>query len=157
MKRRNQDRFTTVRAEGKILPPDLLGRVSANDLDLGGLRPEDYHLLSGESINEAISRSWNRLLGTWAATQLDKDFYLVNLVRKGREKTIVEELAPHLRIDAHRGFQRWTWEEVYRFVVTSAPETKQKKQLLSYMDTKTLGYNSKGQLQVAFQLGGEQE
>ena len=64
MRGRGRDRFTTARVEGRILPPDLLNRVSENDPDLGGLRREDYHL-SGESINEAVSRSWNLLRVTW--------------------------------------------------------------------------------------------
>ncbi len=64
MRGRGRDMFATVRVEGQILPPDLLARVSENDADLGGLRREDYHL-SGETINEAVSRSWNRLRVTW--------------------------------------------------------------------------------------------
>jgi hypothetical protein len=34
--------------------------------NLPGLKPEDYHLGAGEKINEAISRSWTRLLSLWA-------------------------------------------------------------------------------------------
>ena len=30
-----------------------------------GLKPTDYHLLENEKLNEAINRSWNRLLGAW--------------------------------------------------------------------------------------------
>jgi N-6 DNA Methylase len=59
-------RFLTIRAEGALLPVDLLQRIVENDHDLGGLSPESYHL-SGEKLNEAINRSWNRLLGAWAA------------------------------------------------------------------------------------------
>jgi hypothetical protein len=58
--------FLTIRAEGALLPVDLLQRVVGNDSDLGRLTPESYHL-SGEKLNEAINRSWNRLLGAWAA------------------------------------------------------------------------------------------
>ena len=58
--------FLTIRAEGALLPVDLLQRVVENDRELGGLTPESYHL-SGEKLNEAINRSWNRLLGAWAA------------------------------------------------------------------------------------------
>ena len=58
--------FLTIRAEGALLPVDLLQRIVENDHDLGGLTPESYHL-SGEKLNEAINRSWNRLLGAWAA------------------------------------------------------------------------------------------
>lgn len=66
MRVRSGSPFTTVRVEGQILPPDLLSRISNNAPGIEGLRREDYHL-SGETINEATSRSWNRLLGTWAA------------------------------------------------------------------------------------------
>jgi hypothetical protein len=55
--------FTTVKTEGGILPADLLSRVAAGSVE--GLRPEDYHLAPSERLNEAISRSWNRLLGVW--------------------------------------------------------------------------------------------
>jgi hypothetical protein len=56
--------FTTVKTEGAILPADLLQRV-ADGREVEGLRPEDYHLAANERLNEAISRSWNRLLGVW--------------------------------------------------------------------------------------------
>ena len=58
--------FTTIRTEGALLPADLLQRIVEADADLGGLTSESYHL-SGEKLNEAINRSWNRLLGAWAA------------------------------------------------------------------------------------------
>ncbi|MCZ7664803.1 MAG: N-6 DNA methylase [Thermoleophilia bacterium] len=63
---RHRDGFTTIRTEGAILPRDLLARVAALDKDLGGLIPDDYHL-SGEKLNEATNRAWNRLQGAWAA------------------------------------------------------------------------------------------
>jgi hypothetical protein len=63
--RRNND-FTTIRVEGAILPAGILKRVAAGDTSLGGLDENSYHLTSGEKINEAISASWNRLLGSWA-------------------------------------------------------------------------------------------
>jgi hypothetical protein len=56
--------FTTVKTEGAILPADLLQRI-AEGRGLEGLRPEDYHLAANERLNEAINRSWNRLLGVW--------------------------------------------------------------------------------------------
>ena len=56
--------FTTVTTEGAILPADLLQRI-AEGRELEGLRPADYHLAPNERLNEAISRSWNRLLGVW--------------------------------------------------------------------------------------------
>lgn len=57
--------FTTVRTEGMLLPTDLLQRIAAGASDLDGLRPTDYHLAQGEKLNEAISRSWNRMVGLW--------------------------------------------------------------------------------------------
>jgi hypothetical protein len=45
---------------------DLLQRVAEGDARLGGLSPEAYHL-SGEKVGEAVSRSWQRLLGAWRA------------------------------------------------------------------------------------------
>ena len=68
----NRTPFLTIRAEGALLPTDLLQRVVENDRDLGGLTPESYHL-SGEKLNEAINRSWNRLLGAWAAFRVARE------------------------------------------------------------------------------------
>jgi hypothetical protein len=67
MPRRAANPFTTVRSEGALLPPELLQRISDGDRTLGGLNPTDYHLGPTERIGEAISRSWNRLVGLWAA------------------------------------------------------------------------------------------
>lgn len=65
MSRRAQ--FETIRSEGALLPVDLLQRVAARDKDIGGLRGEDYGLPPNEPLNEAIVRSWNRLLGAWGS------------------------------------------------------------------------------------------
>lgn len=66
MQIKRQDLFTTIRTEGAILPPDLLQRIAAGDADVEGLTARDYHL-SGEKLNEAVNRSWNKLTGAWAA------------------------------------------------------------------------------------------
>lgn len=63
---RTTDTFDTVQVEGAILPVDLLQRVAVGDSRLEGLRPEDYHL-TGEKVNEATNRAWNRLLPVWDA------------------------------------------------------------------------------------------
>src|SRR5439155_19782851 len=65
--RRSQ--FETIRSEGALLPTELLQRVSERDKELGGLRGEDYGLLPNEPLNEAIVRSYNRLIGAWASFQ----------------------------------------------------------------------------------------
>ncbi|MEC7523850.1 MAG: N-6 DNA methylase [Myxococcota bacterium] len=55
-----------VRSEGGLLPPDVLQRIAQNDKELPGLEPDDYHLGKTETLAEAITRSWNRLIGLWA-------------------------------------------------------------------------------------------
>jgi hypothetical protein len=56
--------FPTIRTEGGLLPADLLIQVVAGSLP--GMAPEaDYHLAAREKLNEAVSRSWNRLLAAW--------------------------------------------------------------------------------------------
>lgn len=65
MQVRHRSNFITVKTEGAILPPDLLERIHEGDRNLEGLQPEDYHLQAGERLNEAISRSWNRVLAAW--------------------------------------------------------------------------------------------
>lgn len=67
MRRNRNSQFVTIRVEGTILPIDLLRRVSDGDKSLGGLNPTDYHLIETEKLNEATNRSWNRMLGAWAA------------------------------------------------------------------------------------------
>jgi hypothetical protein len=57
--------FETLTTEGALLPSDFLQRLSQHDREVPGLTPDAYHLGSGERINEAISRSWNRLLAIW--------------------------------------------------------------------------------------------
>jgi len=64
---KRRDLFATVRTEGALLPADFLTRISEGDRNVEGLTPEAYHLIPGEKINEAINRSWNRLLGAWTS------------------------------------------------------------------------------------------
>ncbi len=71
--KRHQTIFTTVRSEGAILPMDLLQRIAQGDPNLDGLAPESYNLLKTEKLNEAINRSWNRLLSAWAAFKAAQD------------------------------------------------------------------------------------
>src|SRR5215813_6899301 len=69
MQLRKRNIFTTIRAEGSILPADLLQRINDRDAQLKGLTPDDYHLAGGLKLNEAINQSWNRMLGAWAVLQ----------------------------------------------------------------------------------------
>jgi len=57
--------FTSIRTEGGLFPPDFLQRITGAVSGVPGLTPEAYHLAGHEKLNEAASRSWNRLLGIW--------------------------------------------------------------------------------------------
>ncbi|GHO84908.1 Eco57I restriction-modification methylase domain-containing protein [Dictyobacter formicarum] len=63
-RKRQQAIFATVHTEGANLPMDLLQRIAQNDAQIAGLTPEAYHL-SAEKLNEAINRSWIRVLNAW--------------------------------------------------------------------------------------------
>lgn len=65
MRTRTRNPFTTVSTAGLLLPVDLLTRIVDGDPNLPGLTPKDYHLRSGERLNEAASRAWNESLAAW--------------------------------------------------------------------------------------------
>jgi len=73
MRTRSQTGFAALQTEGAILPADLLRRISEGDSSLGGLDSASYHLPAGERLSEAVSRSWSRLQGSWAAFKSAKD------------------------------------------------------------------------------------
>ncbi|WP_058307351.1 Eco57I restriction-modification methylase domain-containing protein [Gracilibacillus massiliensis] len=67
MQTKGKEIFTTIRTEGALLPTDTLQRILDGDKGVEGLEPYSYHLAKGEKVNEAINRSWNRLLGAWSS------------------------------------------------------------------------------------------
>jgi hypothetical protein len=64
--------FLNIRTEGALLPSDILSRLMEG-INLQGLKPEDYHLGAGEKLNEAVSRSWTRLLSLWSGFRKAKE------------------------------------------------------------------------------------
>lgn len=68
MQIRRKDVFITIRTEGALLPSDLLQRIAEPAKDIPGLDEAAYHL-SGERINEAVNRAWNRLQSAWKSFQ----------------------------------------------------------------------------------------
>ncbi len=52
---------------GGLLPRDLLDRVASGDVTLAGLDPTAYGLVPGERVRDAVTRSWNRLVGVWGS------------------------------------------------------------------------------------------
>jgi len=73
MARRLSNPFPSVRTEGGLLPAETLQRIAAGEAASGNrnalsaLTPASYHLPPGERLNEAISRSWSRLVAAWAS------------------------------------------------------------------------------------------
>jgi hypothetical protein len=62
---RTASTFATIRTEGSLLPADFLQRLLQPKADIEGLRPEDYHLVGRERIDDAVSRAWLRLFPAW--------------------------------------------------------------------------------------------
>ena len=65
MRTRSNNPFSTVTTSGLLLPIDLLARVADGDPDLKGLQGKDYHLRSGERLNESAARAWSQCLSAW--------------------------------------------------------------------------------------------
>lgn len=61
---RRPDAFQTIRTEGGILPSSVLQSIAA--LKANHLDAASFHLPDGERIQEAIERSWARMLAMWS-------------------------------------------------------------------------------------------
>jgi hypothetical protein len=70
--RRDQP-LTAVQTEGGLLPADLLARLAQSPEEVSGTSPDSYHLPAGRRLRDQISRSWNDLLGVWAAFKAEID------------------------------------------------------------------------------------
>lgn len=94
-----------------------------------------------------LMRLW--LLGTWAAGQLNKSFYLANLVLQDREKHIEDGFKRHVIENDNRRFVRATWERIYRLIGQTG-QNQNREAMTRYFENKTLGYDSDGRIQKAF-------
>jgi len=72
MRTRKETYFTTIRTEGGLFPSDLLNKISASDGSIDGVSLESYHLDPNERINEATSRSWNRITQAWQSFSVQR-------------------------------------------------------------------------------------
>jgi len=113
-------------------------QVFVSDFDTVAIKAKKYELF----------RFW--LLGSWLASQLGRDFYLINLVLSEREKEIEQQFSPHINKGINRQFIRVTWEDIYSFIAEYAPEDHNKSVILEYFRNKTIGYDRFGELQKAF-------
>lgn len=104
---------------------------------------------NAESFYE-LMRFW--LLGTWIANaQLDRNYYLINLVLGKKERDVEYQFGRHIDYNETRAFKRLTWEQIYSLVERKAPP-EGKKEIVEFFHGKTLGYNSSGVLQRAFSV-----
>ncbi len=80
----------------------------ADGRGLEGLRADDYHL-SGERINEAISRSWNRCLGAWTAFREGRERLLESdagtTLTRERWLLVLFDVLGYGRLPTVRGFE----------------------------------------------------
>jgi SAM-dependent methyltransferase len=79
--------FSTITIEGALLSSALLGRLSQAPDGVSGTRPEDYHLVVGRRLRDAINRSWTELQGAWASFEAE----LAKLPSGDRATTITRE------------------------------------------------------------------
>jgi len=108
-----------------------------------------YQEVVTKSGKYELMRFW--LLGTWIADQLDRDFYLVNLVLDGREANIIPLFTNHINENEHAKFMRITWEDLYRVIASCDAPAREKAAEMEYFNNKTLGYY-RGQIRKAFSL-----
>ena len=70
---KNNSNYPSIHSEGGLLPMDLLERVAVLDDSLPGLKAQDYGLSRTERINEAVNRSWSRLVPIWQAFRKERE------------------------------------------------------------------------------------
>ncbi len=109
----------------------------------------DYETITVKSKFYELFRFW--LLGSWLASQMGRDFYLINVVLSDREKDIEQRFTPHLQDGINRKFIRVAWEDICSYINDSSPENEDKRVILDYFRHKTLGY-SYGKLKRAFAI-----
>ncbi|MCK4244581.1 MAG: hypothetical protein KAX20_03040 [Candidatus Omnitrophica bacterium] len=109
----------------------------------------DYQTIAISEQKYELLRFW--LIGSWIAKQLDLDFYLVNLVLSERERDIKEIFKMHIKENRHRKFTRITWEEIYKYILSTKKANREKEAIIEYFRNKSIGYKYKDRhLQKAF-------
>ena len=115
-------------------------QVFRSDFDTVAIQAKKYELF----------RFW--LLGSWLAKEMDRNFYLLNIVLSDRDKDIEKRFIPHIiQVDGQRQFKRLSWEGIYRHIADNAPDNRDKQMMVAYFQSKTIGYKV-GDLQNAFSV-----
>lgn len=112
----------------------------------------DFKKVAIDAKKYELSRFW--LLGTWMAQQLGVGFHLVNLVPGDRENGIQQSFGMHIKQDECRHFLRTTWEDIFNFFLKKdSYHSREKEQILNYLQNKSIGYGTSGRLQKSFFTG----
>lgn len=93
-----------------------------------------------------LMRLW--LLGTWMARDARKRCVLVSLVPESCDANLVDRFGPHIIQNDAQTFRRFSWEQVRDSALRHA-DRPAVAALVEYLNNKTLGYDSKGQLRLA--------
>lgn len=110
----------------------------------------DFETVAIKAKKYELFRFW--LLGSWLAKEMNRNFYLLNIVLSERDKDIEERFIPHIiQVDGQRQFKRLTWEEIYDYIADNAPDSQDKQLMVEYFRNKTIGYKY-GILQKAFSV-----
>lgn len=102
-----------------------------------------------------LLRFW--LLGSWIAYNLNVNFLLVNLVPETKEQNIETVFGKYIipvegTKHQERAFLRLTWEQIYKFILSTKETSLEKQTVLTYLKNKTIGYDSNHNLQKAFAI-----
>jgi hypothetical protein len=108
----------------------------------------DFDTIAIHAKKYEFFRFW--LLGSWLAKEMERDFYLLNVVLSARETDIEARFTPYIRVDSQRQFKRLSWERIHSYVAENVPDSADKRMLTAYFQSKTIGYNRFGELQKAF-------
>ena len=109
---------------------------------------DDFETIAIIARKYELLRFW--LIGSWLAEELGVDFYLLNLVPAEKEINIEEHFSPYIQQNNRRKFTRISWEDIFEFIAQHAPEGPSKELVKKYFQTKTIGYNHRGELMKAF-------
>ena len=109
---------------------------------------QDFDFIADALRRYELLRLW--LLGSQQASVRSKRFVLINLVREGQALDIEGFAQEAFKQDEDRRVLRATWEGVASMLDSASDEPT--RELRGYLQTKTIGYDSKGRLVKAFMV-----
>lgn len=111
---------------------------------------DNYASIAIEQEKYELLRFW--LLGSWMAHNIGLKFFHVSLVLENREIKIEETFDKMIVEDSEKQFNRITWEDIYKFIITNKNDSKDFITITNYYKNKCLGYNGNQSLIKAFSV-----